>query len=111
MGIIAWLNSNPWAWALAVIILRALVKWNQAGRPNGLLGLLQSIISFVPAQGPQPGPTPDPQPGPDLLPLIQRILELFTRIRETGTAEDVAVVDQLETQIFTAAPTLLRHRR
>ena len=97
--ILAWLNTNPWGWVAITIGIRGLIKWNQAGKPRGIAGLIQSIISFVPKPDePHTDLVPDTKPE-NTIDLIRTIIGLISQVRRSDPHKAEALEGLLKSEI------------
>lgn len=96
--LITWFNANPWTWALLVIVVRAFVKWVEAGRPEGLIGFIKAIVSFVPQT------KPEPNTDPKVFDTISNLLSLLDLIK-AEYPDEKQVIDNIEKRI---TPHILR---
>jgi len=86
-------NGEAWLPVLIALSLRAFIKWQSAGRPNGIMGLIQSLFSFVPENKPQPGDdtkpiTDDKTERPILNVLVPLLIEIFKGDKPDAMTED-----------------------
>lgn len=87
-AIFAWFNANPWSWPALLATLQGWQQWRQNGMPNGIWGLVMTILpGFLNPQNPPEEPEEEKEKT-----LLDRLADIASQLVRQGNHAEAAKV-------------------